>query len=286
MDNKVEKLDGNENLGEGAADRPETAADARSLNLGAGGGDAARPAEVEELRRQLQSSRVEAGRVKALSQQLRDRDEEIARLKAQLEEARASQPHDYMSDIPEAERDQVDPVTVNAIGRAMDRRLREAEESRMRMEAERDAQTRQMRDQEFLGRVDREFPGFLAATNAGGDKKEPWERFLRTYGPSVRFAVDRHDFDSLSNLINQFYREIGVPTQRTGADAAATPRPLPTDTGAERGGEGRVYTYAEYQTILEKAGTDYRGGIIDRPKYRAICAELERAANEGRVAMG
>ena len=59
-----------------------------------------------------------------------------------------------------------------------------------------------------------------------------------------------------------------------------------TDTGDMGGGEKRVYTFAEYETILEKAGNDLREGMIDRAKYNAIVAELKGAVNEGRVKMG
>lgn len=259
----------------------QTAEAAPAMNLG-GAASANGNGEIEALRRELQSSKVEAGRVKALAQQLKDKDDEIAKLKQELETLRANGGNrDYMADIPENLRDSIDETAVKAVGQMMDKRLRERDEEYRRMEAERNEQTRAMRNQEFLARVDREFPGFLQATNPGGDKQEAWEKFLRIYGASVRSAVNSFDFDALSGLITAFYREIGVPANRN-AGTAITPRPVLSD-GAQPNGDARVYTFAEYQTTLEKAGEDLRAGNIDRAKYRAICAELESAVNEGRV---
>ena len=269
----------------------EVKADTATVSSMNRGGAAAAPAgnsEVEDLRRQLQSAKVEAGRVKALSQQLRDRDEEIAQLKAQLEEARASAPRDYMADIPEDMRDSVDETQLKAVGRMMDKRLRERDEQLRQREdeirrtaEEREAQTRQFREQAIKRMIERDFPGFIQATNQGGDKYEPWMRFLNTYGASVRDAYNSFNYDALSNLIAAFHREIGVPANRN-AGTALTPTPTLSD-GAQGAVEGKVYTFAEYQTTLEKAGEDFRAGMIDRAKYTAIRAELEKAVNEGRV---
>lgn len=239
-------------------------------------------AELEELRRQLQSSKVEAGRVKAMAQQLKEKDDEIAALRKQLEDAQNQKPRNYMDDIPEEMRELVDEAQVNAVGRMMDKRMRERDEAARQREAERDSQIRSARMKELMSRIDREFPGFLKDTNEGGDKKEPWEKFMRVYGASVRSALDSFDFESLSSIILLFYREIGVPVNRE-ANTAITPRPTSADASQYGGNDKPVYSFADYQAKLEQAGIDYRAGKIDRQKYAAVREELDSALREGRV---
>ena len=238
---------------------------------------------IAELTRELQSARVEAGRVKALSQQLKARDDEIASLKSQLETLKNAN-RDFMADLPEDMREVADPAQMKATGFIVEKLLRERDEAQRERDQRREQEAMEIRKREFYARLEREFPGFLQATNPGGDKQAAWEKFLQTYYPSVNTAAQTCNFEAISNIIQLFYREIGVPVNRN-PGTTVTPTPGFSDGGAP-GGEGHVYSFAEYQAALEKAGSDYREGRIDQAKYRALRAELDGALNSGRVKMG
>ena len=58
----------------------------KHINLGPAGGEAADTRTPEEIEREANNQRVEAGRVKALSAQLKAKDEENAKLREELEQ--------------------------------------------------------------------------------------------------------------------------------------------------------------------------------------------------------
>ncbi len=238
---------------------------------------------IAELTRELQSARVEAGRVKALSQQLKAKDEEIASLKSQLETLKSAN-RDFMAELPEDMREVADPTQLKATGIIMEKLLRERDEAQRERDQRREQEAQKIRQDEFYARIRNAYPDFLRDTNPGGDKQAAWEKFLQTYFPSVNAAVQTCNFEAISNIIQLFYREIGVSVNRN-PGTTITPKPGFSDGGAP-GGEGHVYSFAEYQAALEKAGSDYREGRIDQAKYRALRAELDGALNSGRVKMG
>ena len=280
-DNKTEAAQGAENKGQDA----RAAAKPVGLNLG-DGGDAGKGGadygRVAELERELQSMRVENGRAKALADQVRERDAEIERLRAELEKARAGN-RDIMSEIPEDLRDQVDPVTAKAMGSVMDRRTQALRGELEALRRQRDEEAEAAAEERFLGQVEQAFPGFLRDTNMGGDKYDAWNKFLAANRPAVVAAHRAHDIGSFSTLVDSFFRQAGVQTRGQGQTETPRPASVASMDFLNPDGQKRVYTPAEYASLLEKAGAEFRGGAITLEDYKKVRNELSAAKAEGRI---
>lgn len=244
--------------------------------------------EVEKLRHEVQTMKVEAGRVSALQKRNNEQQEEINRLKAENENL-SRQNRDYMGMLPEEMRNQVDAEQLQASGMLMDKMIAE----QRRQDAERqkqDAELRQKqiemmnrsRNEDFLHRIDEAFPGFLNDTSHGGSNEKPWVEFQKVYGPSIRAALHSYDFDSFSQIVKLFYSQaLGVQTR--GVTSTITPAPANVGNSGENFSGKDRYTYDQYASIISKAGDDKRSGNITTVEYKKILAEMNKALGEGRV---
>lgn len=248
-------------------------------NAGQGGADYGRVAELE---RELQSMRVENGRAKALADQVRERDAEIERLRAELDKARAGN-RDIMSEIPEDLREQVDPVTAKALGAVMDKRLQSQRDEFNALRRRREEEDARLAEERFLGQIEQAFPGFLRDTNAGGDKFDAWNKFLEVNRPAVFAAFKARNLGAFSTLVNSFFRDAGVQTRGQGQTETPRPASVASMDFANPNGQKRVYSVAEYASLIEKAGTDFRSGAITLEDYKKVRNELSAAKAEGRV---
>jgi len=268
-----------------------TPTEGKGLNLGGSTTTSVDPrdARIAELESQLNATRVEQGRVRALSQDSSKKDEEIRQLKAQLD----SQSRKFQDMVPEHLRQNVSEEVMQAAGmvsqgvvseqmQALERRLAEAEERKKAQEAQIDAQNRRA----FIERIEAKYPGFLGSVNPGGDKVAPWDKFLEVHKPSVLQAYGSMNLSAMSSLIDSFLSMIGVSQRGGDANPQHTPRSI---SGGQADGssapDGTHYTYAEFTRALDKAGADFHSGQLPKDKYDAVVNQLRQARKEGRVAL-
>lgn len=266
---------------------------ASGLNL-AGGATAnlsdSRDAEIERLKAELQRERVEHGRVKALSQSDAEKSQRIAQLEREVEELKSAS-QDYLAMLPPEMRDQIDPEQIKIIGTlASKMQSKQAEEFRRR-DAERDAEFKRIRESEMRSKaksverkIEEAFPGFIRDTATGGDKCEPWLRYLGNGRQAIVVdAYQNGQFEILSTFISEFLSQIGSSTRGNTTGAVVSPRTTSSAVFDGMSGSDKTMTYTDYCSQLEKAGDDVRAGLIDEAKYMAIISNLNKARDEGRV---
>ena len=266
---------------------------ASGLNL-AGGATAtssdSRDTEIERLKAELQRERVEHGRVKALSQSDAEKSQRIAQLEREVEEFKSAS-QDYLAMLPPEMRDQIDPDQLKIIGTlASKMQSKQAEEFRRR-DAERDAEFKRIRESEMRSKaksverkIEETFPGFIRDTATGGDKCEPWLRYLGNGRQAIVVdAYQNGQFEILSTFISEFLSQIGSSTRGNTTGAVVSPRTTSSAVFDGMSGSDKTMTYADYCSQLEKAGDDVRAGLIDEAKYIAIISNLNKARDEGRV---
>lgn len=253
------------------------------FNLGDGAGDGSN-ARVAELEHQLATARVEQGRVRALADENKALKQQNAELQAQIDALRAER-KDYMAELPQELRDQVDPAAIKAFGTLLDKRTAETERREREREEARKAEDAYRADRMFEVKIEQAFPGFMKKTSAGGELYAPWMKFLGMNKALVCAAYNAHDLSALSTLINLFFETAGVQG-RDGKPATDAPTPTPAASARDiisPDGNKKVYTREEYAQAVEKAGREYREGTISREDYMKIRAELSTALNEGRI---
>lgn len=237
-------------------------------------GDDSAYGRVAELKKELQSEKVERGRVKAQAARIKELESLVEKLQEKLDESNSSN-KDYMEEIPEDVRDSVDPVQVNAIGRMIDKRM--AEQSRIRKESD-----ERRSEEQFLESIEQSYPGFLKETNVGGDKYDAWMKFLSSNRTLVMSAYQSRDVAAMRTVINLFFNQLGIQGSTRKMEST------PVSTGSNdylmdfQSGK-RSYSLDEYASLLEEAGNKVRSGEISRADYMKVRNELTRARDEGRV---
>ena len=266
---------------------------ASGFNL-AGGANAtssdSRDMEIERLKSDLQRERVEHGRVKALSQSDTEKSQRIAQLEREVEELKSAS-QDYLAMLPPEMRDQIDPDQIKIIGTLASKMQSKQTEEFRRRDAERDAEINRIKESEMRMRstgierkIEESFPGFIRDTATGGDKCEPWLRYLRGGRQDVVVnAYNNGQFEILSTFITEFLNHIGSSTRGSATGAVASPRTTSSAVFDGMNGSGKTITYADYCSQLEKAGDNVRSGLIDEAKYMSIVRDLNMARDEGRV---
>lgn len=240
-------------------------------------------AKYEEAEKQLQSARVEQGRVKALDARAKELEKELAELKE------AKSVTNLTETLTAEEREALPEEYIGAAAKIASRASNEAlaglTEEVDRLRRERDAEktaANQRKLEGFVAQIDAKYPGFRSAVAPGGDKKNAWDVFLRRNAGSVNEAFKSLDFDALTYHIDRFYREdLGVrPPEGNGA--VAVPDPVSTGgTGVETLSDGKTYSQSEIDKMYDdiEAARDAQ----DFSRVRKLSAILERAIREGRV---
>lgn len=253
---------------------------------GAAGGDAGSDAtdwkaKYEEAQRQLNSARVDEGRVKKLSEKVKALEGQLAdatALKRAKEEV-ANMGEDQRGEVPE---DYLVGAGVLAQKMAAEAIAAQKAEFDQRM-AEREQREAAAARQNFAQKIGNEFPGFFRdAVLEGGDKHAAWQKYLRFNAASVTTAFNACDFDTLSWHIRNFYNtEVGIPPPSGGTGAAA-PDPSPTGGGTSVAVKpGKVYTWDEIDKLYDEIEVLRSRG--DREGMKRLSDEVEKAQREGRV---
>lgn len=269
----------------------ETQKAMEALGIDAGGPDKTNPddggtdykARCAELERQLASARVDEGRVRKLDAELKARDARIA----ELEKATVlgSLPEN-LQDVPDAVKETALLLSKDAAQKAvagMDGRMAQLEKS---VEEDRRRRLTQMSN-EFVARINSEFPGFAKGLKEGGSFKAAWDQFLSEthVAASVREAFANLDADALMYHIRNFYEFHGVdPSGGQDPNAAPDPRSMGGGAGAKpQAGGKKVYTPEEWESEYDNLQDQYDRGTIGPKAYAEQRQVLMDAYKEGRV---
>ena len=240
----------------------------------------------EESQRQLQSARVDQGRVAKLDAEKKELEKQLHDLQSRRNE------EEIIRGVPEGELEGVPNDIVSASAKlaaaAVEKERAATEERLARIEqeraAEREAIARQAQDA-FVERINDAHPGFIqSAMLEGGDKHEAWNAYLRHNKASVREAFARCDYDSLEYHINAFYEKVlhvPVPSAGGAQSTASDPSASSGGSGNPVGGGKKLYTQAEYDA-LEKSYEEARANR-DYTKANEISRELDSILSEGRI---
>ena len=262
--------------------------------LGAIGGNAADKNGVvepdykalyEEAQKELQTNKVEDGR-------LRKVNEELAAARKELDELRRSKrTEDAIGALPEDLQDMPDDIkrgaaiiAEKAVETAVGGAMAETNDRLARLEKEREesrASAERIRKDEFERRLSYTYYDFLKGISDGGDKREAWMKYRRFNEASIQSAIASCDYDTLEYHIKNFYREIDVPVPTAGqAYIAPEPRPFSGGAPAIPHGGGKTYTLDEYVALQEKCEKLF---YENKAAYSELRDELEKAMAEGRV---
>lgn len=244
-------------------------------------------AEYEKAQKQLQSERVESGRLKKANEEIAELRKKLAEVEARndteaaveaLPEELQSLPDDYKQGAAVVAKRLVDRANAERDAKLKEMESRfDAEEKRRRLEAM----------GSFVSKINAKFPGFLASIREGGDKKAAWTKYLRHNSATVKGALADGDFETLSYHVGQFYRSIDVEIPSGDQDGSAAPDPRAMGGGVESQRAtlqpGKTYSAKEYQQILNDAQARFQQHTLSYKEYSAICEELTKAYREGRV---
>ncbi len=274
---------------------------ASGLTIRAAGGGAP-SAEVEQLKAELQRQRVEAGRLKKVSEDLAAAQAELAEMRRKLSEANAKDAEQRALGYIAPERRAIIDEDVMKGSADIARGMISETEARLKAEiAELRAKQEQIAQAAgaavsgaFDSQIERAFPGFIAKTNAGGEFNAAWSQFLGTEDPatglpyerSVQEAYGRQRIAGIARVINAFLEESGVGRRASLVDAVVPSGSASETSGQPRGKDTNVYTTGEMEKALKDARTAYERGTIDLKTRTAITQKFQTAISEGRVIRG
>lgn len=243
--------------------------------------------KFEEAQRQLNSARVEEGRVRKLNEEKKALEKRIAELEKgrQAAEIVAGMSEEERGDVPEEYVGVAAKAALNASEKVAARVTDELERLRKEREEEREEAQKRM-SRQFLAQVEAKFPKFLADIGAGGDKKRAWDAFMENNSESVLKAFNSCNLDGLVYHVNRFYRdELGVrPPEGEGAGSPA-PDPITSHGGnlnLNPEDPGKKWTKDEYEALEKKALSLRASGNFK--EYRRIVQELDNILSENRLA--
>lgn len=259
---------------------------------GAGSRDAAKGGETdyralyEQTQKQLQSERVEAGRLRKTQDELaalRKKYDE-AMVQRRTEDALAALPDDLKADVPDDYQRGSAVIAQATVDQALvesRERLRDMEERL----AARERADRESRMAGFFNEVNTRYPGFLESITSG-DKADAWRNYRGGHAATIQSALDSGDLDSLGYHVERFYDSIGVQVP-SGDSGKAAPDPRPIGGSAMRTAVApdgaRAYTTEEWIKAQDEAQARFQSHQISYQDYAAVCGELTRAFREGRV---
>lgn len=244
-------------------------------------------AECEKLQKQLQGERVETGRLKKANEEnaaLRKRLEELESRMGE-EEALSAIPEHLKGEIPSEYAQGAAALAKHMVDKA--NAERDAKLKEMEARLEQDEERRRLEAMgSFVENIEATYPGFLKSIGAGGDKADAWVKYQQYNAATINKALAEGDAKTLSYHIKQFYTSLGLNAPSGSRDEIAAPDPRAIGGGEQAhitSGNGRTYTVDEWKRTMDEAQAKYQRGSIPSKEYSAICAELTKAYQEGRV---
>lgn len=239
-----------------------------------------RDARIAELEKQLQSERVEHGRLRQALDRNAALEDELRKLKSGsvAKEEAAKLTDEELKGTPREFVETAGGVAATLVAAADGR----TDEKIKALRAEMDARDKNA----FLSQIGMQNAQFFNDVAPGGDKAAMWEKFKASNRETFAAIMSTHDVARFNMFVGSFYREIGVPNPSGGQGGSAAPEPR-TTVGGPQGGQGgdqdgKTYTSEEYLKALEESEDKFRRDG-DRKAYEATTAVLNKALNEGRV---
>lgn len=242
--------------------------------------------KYEEAQRQLNSAKVEEGRVRKLNEEKKALEKRLAELErgSQAREIAAAVSDEDRGDIPEEYVGLAAKVAAEATARVSKSMSGEIERIRKEREDEQQAMQKRVSEQ-FLTQVDARYPKFLKDIGVGGDKEEAWKSFMENNSESVSKAYNSCNLKGMIYHLDRFYREIGVRPPEGGRVGASAPDPVMT-TGSGLGlnsdDPNKKWTKEEYDALEKKAYALRASG--DFKGYTKMVQEMDNILAEGRLA--
>lgn len=248
-----------------------------------------RDERIAALERELQTERIEHGRVKKLSDENRQLREEVNELKKKLSELTARAPEDYLA---AEERDSIDLEQARIVGKmtrgivedAMAPLRKENEELRSRIAAQGEAD-REHSVRAFTNEVNRLAPGLLNAVLS--QHKTEWMQWAShpVRKASISLATQNCDAETTAYFLKQFCSENGISGSSQMSESVAEPSPSSGNVRTLDGGDKTMYSYDQFSEAKRQLTERYEAGKISADEYRKGNHKLDAAAREGRVRM-
>lgn len=242
---------------------------------GATGADDTADAGQSELEKMRHAKDVWAGRAKQYQEEKKALEEKLRKYesKKDVDEALNTLSDEDKDDMPERFLGASGKVAAELISRSNARQNEEIEKLRQQMAA-RDEQT-------FLNNIAMRHKDLFDSVQVGGDKHQYWERFIANNRETFSAVMASHDETRFANLVDGFYRELGIPVSGGGVVASPTPSTTGGGSPAISHDDSSVITTEQYLAELEKAEDMRKAG--DMNGWRAVNERLRKALNEGRV---
>ena len=234
-------------------------------------------AKCEALQRELNSAKVEQGRVKALDSRAKELEAELRALKS------AKSKEELLASLSDESRENVAPevqsATAEIVGGAVDRVRNEYEERFARLESERE----EANQRAFMARIETAFPGFLSSVGPGGRNADAWLKYLAHNKWSVAGALQHGDFGTIDYHVRQFCNsiEVSVPSADGATATASDPGNQAGGAGVSTPKSGKAYSHQEWSALPDLAEQARDRG--DYAEMKRLYAEYEKAPSEGRV---
>ena len=253
--------------------------------------------QVKSLEKQLQSSKVDEGRVRTLSSKLSSAESRIAELTAIVENggSRGSGSGAYPSLDPEVSRALKDTVDSSLSPLSAELEAQRAEVARLQEERKAEQQRAQQAQlYSFLAQVRDSHPGFLEAINAGGEYAKGWMTFLNAideatgmpYGKTASDAQNMGNIHVFSRVINDFCEESGLKLTTAQVDIAPPRGRVSESTQGGRQAEKRIWKQSEHDAEFDRIRKEYEAGRMKFSELQAAQKKLADAIMEGRVTQG
>ena len=235
----------------------------------------AQPGQKDELAKARHTADVWAGRAKQFQEEKKALEEKLRKFESgqALDDALRTLSPEEKHDTPDEFLGAAGKVAGKLVGDAQ--AATDAKIAQLRQEmAEKEERT-------FLTNISQRHGEFFDSVNPGGDKSEYWERFKANNRETFAAIMATHDEVRFGNMVNAFYRELGLPVLGAGTTATPTPSTTGGQSPAGSGGQSETLTQQQYLEQLETAEDARRAG--DMKTYREINDRLKAALNEGRV---
>ena len=241
----------------------------------------------------------------ALKKSAQEKDEEIARLKAQLAEKEAAKAFSF-DGIEGAEN--LDDDSRRIMGAAIDKvraeNKRQLDAIRQEYQADRALRATASNEavkKETFEKVSRDiearYPGFMARISSGGDLAQAWVAFTHNekdeltgtyWGSALGEAAARGSTMATSRVIEEFVKRNNLARQHDGSGLNATPPAskggADSFAGGVRDSQGRKVWPSKDAIFaaMEKVQRDERRGMISADERRKQLTQLEDDVREGR----
>lgn len=250
-----------------------------------------RDAKIEELERKLHAQQVEEGRLKKVSEDLKEARKRISELENfnAIEHGRDIKLPQEADDVMSDDLRDGTATIANSFAKTYTDRLSEKIDRRNDDFEKRFAKIEQdnmRRGQDEMERtINSKYPGFLSSIMQGGSLHEAWQGYLKYNLGSVQNALNRFDTPALCYHIKNFFSEAGINASSLSKTGNSSTAPDPKNVGGQNinvndFSQGRTYTLDEFARLTDEAE---KLRFSNPKRFQKIYEELTNAVSEGRI---